>query len=312
MTPPRTVVVIGASGFVGSAVVRALEARGTTVTALHAPRLRPIHPDRAAEGLRSLTGEIAAFARDLEGADAVVNAAGIADSTSADGASLTAANALLPGYIGAACAIAEVPRFVQVSSAAVQGRAPVLDSSPVVAPLSPYARSKALGESLARGASQGTVVYRPPGVHGASRRVSQAIARLARSPLSCVARPGTSPTPQALLPNVADAIAFLATTEIQPPSTVAHPSEGLTTVSLLHLLGGRVPREIPRPLAKGVVALLTAAGRAVPYLGANARRLEVLWLGQPQADSWLSSAGWAPPLGQDAWQALGRELAVHR
>lgn len=135
------------------------------------------------------------------------------------------------------------------------------------------------------------------------------MARLARSPLSSVARPGSSPSPQALLDNVADAIAFLATTGMQPPPIVAHPSEGLTAANLLELLGGRVPREIPRPLARGAVALLTMVGRAVPYVGANARRVEMLWFGQSQATSWLSEAGWEPPLGHDAWLALGRRLA---
>lgn len=259
--------------------------------------------------MASLTDDIAELARQLEGVDAVVNAAGLAEATSADVGSLTAANALLPGIIGMACGVAGVPRLVHVSSAAVQGRAETLDASSDVEPLTPYARSKTLGEHLVRLANSGAVVYRPPGVHGRSRRVSQSMARLARSPLASVARPGSSPSPQALLRNVADAVAFLATTARQPPPIVAHPSEGLTTASLLELLGGRAPREIPRPLASGTVALLAAVGRAIPYVAANARRVEMLWFGQAQAASWLSEAGWEPPLGLEAWKALGRELA---
>ena len=309
VTGPGSVVVLGSSGFVGSAVAQQLRARGATVVEVRAPRLCPIHPDRVTDALSSLAGDIADFALQLEGVDAVVNAAGHAEATSADVASLTAVNALLPGFIGMACVIAEVSRFVHVSSAAVQGRAPTLDSSPEVAPLSPYARSKALGERLVRRTNPEAVVYRPPGVHGGSRRVSQMMARLARSSLSSVARPGSSPSPQALLKNVADAIAFLTLIEVQPPPIVAHPSEGLTTASLLEFLGGHAPREIPRPLARATVALLTAVGRKVSYVGANARRVEMLWLGQPQATSWLSEVGWEPPLGQDAWKALGRELA---
>ena len=205
--------------------------------------------------------------------------------------------------------MAGVPRFVQVSSAAVQGRTDVLDSSPNVAPFSPYSRSKALGALLARKAHPGTVEYRPPGVHGVDRRVSQMTARIARSRISSVARPGSSPSPQALLKNVADAIAFLATSQVPPPAIVAHPSEGLTTASVLVLLGRRQPLEIPRALAKSVVAMGMACGRVVPPVAVNTRRIEMLWFGQSQAPSWLTDAGWKPPAGQDAWKELGRLLA---
>ena len=223
---------------------------------------------------------------------------------------MTAANGIVPGYLAMAAARAHIPRFVQVSSAAVQGRSSVLDSSPLVAPFSPYSRSKALGELLAGEAHDGAVAYRPPGVHGPDRRVTQLMARIARSPISSVARPGSSPSPQTLLKNVADAIAFLATTEAQPPAIVAHPSEGLTTASVLTHLGGREPREIPRALAKTIVAVLTACGKVLPQVAANARRVEMLWFGQSQTPSWLTEAGWSPPAGHEAWRELGLQLAV--
>ena len=310
MSDPGEVVVFGATGFVGAAVARALRARGAVVVQMSAPRLPPTGPERVEGALGELTDDIAALAQRLAGADCVVNAAGAAEATSPDEDSLTAANAMLPGYLAMAATLGGVPRFVHVSSAAVQGRTRVLDSSPSVTPFSPYSRSKALGERLARKAHTGTVVYRPPGVHGADRRVSRVMARVARSPLSSVARPGTSPTPQTLLANVGDAIAFLATTTTQPPAIVAHPSEGLTTAGLLVLLGGRPPREVPRALARVVVAVVTASAHAVPQVAANARRLEMLWFGQSQAPSWLTHAGWSPPAGRDAWQELGRLLAT--
>ena len=134
-------------------------------------------------------------------------------------------------------------------------------------------------------------------------------ARIARSPISSVARPGSSPSPQTLLKNVADAIAFLATTEAQPPAIVAHPSEGLTTASVLTFLGYRQPLVIPRALAKMLVAVLTAGGKLMPPVAANARRVEMLWFGQSQAPSWLTEAGWSPPAGHDAWKELGRMMA---
>ena len=77
---------------------------------------------------------------------------------------------------------------------------------------------------------------------------------------------------------------------------------------MLTFLGGRQPLEIPRVLAKAVVAMLNAGGKAIPQIAANARRVEMLWFGQSQAPSWLTEAGWSPPAGHDAWVRLGLEL----
>lgn len=306
---PQRVVIFGGTGFVGAEVGLALRARGAVVVPLTTPRLRSANPEDARDILDGLTDEIARLADQLLGADCVVNAAGVAEASNRDEGVLTAANGILPGFLARAAATANVPRFVQVSSAAVQGRARVLDSSPSVSPFSPYSRSKVLGEIQVRLGHPRAVTYRPPGVHGPDRRVSQMAARIARSPISSVARPGSSPSPQAMLRNVADAIAFLATTDVEPPANVAHPSEGLTTASVLTFLGGRRPLEIPRIVAKAAIIMLNSSAKVVPRIAANARRLEMLWFGQSQAPSWLTEAGWSPPAGHDAWQELGRILA---
>jgi nucleoside-diphosphate-sugar epimerase len=305
----KQVVVFGATGFVGAEVVRALRDRGVAVLAMTTPRLPPVRADQVEDFLHDFSDDIANLARRLGQADCVVNSAGFAEAASTDEGLLIAANSLVPGYLATATFMAGVPRFVQVSSAAVQGRKEVLDSSFAVAPFSPYSRSKTLGALLARKAHPGTVEYRPPGVHGADRQVTQMTARIARSRVSSVARPGSSPSPQALLRNVGDAIAFLSTSQVPPPAIVAHPSEGLTTASVLTLLGGRRPLEIPRTLAKSVVAMGMAVGKIIPPVAANIRRVEMLWFGQSQASSWLTEAGWKPPAGHDAWKELGHLLA---
>ena len=309
MTKSKRVVVFGATGFVGTGVVAALRDRGVTVLPMTTPRLPSLRADHAEGFLQYSSDNIGRLARHLCETDCVVNSAGVAEAASADEGSLTAANGVVPGYLAMAAFMAGVPRFVQVSSAAVQGRRDVLDSSTNVSPFSPYSRSKVLGALLARKAHPGTVEYRPPGVHGVDRRVSQVTARIARSRISSVARPGSSPSPQALLTNVADAIAFLATVEVPPPAIVAHPSEGLTTASVLVLLGSRRPFQIPRALGKLFVAMGMACGSVLPQVSVNTRRIEMLWFGQSQAPSWLTDAGWSPPAGQDAWKELGRLLA---
>lgn len=309
MTPPLRIAVVGGSGFVGSSVVAALTDQGHDVQSLRAPRLPPMPASSGHAYIRD-SDTVDELADLFAGYDSVVNAAGNPDASDRNSGALTAANGVLPGILAAACTAARwKPRFVHVSSAVVQGRLSVLDASTQTQGFSSYADSKILGERLVHEfAPQVGVVYRPPSVHARDRRVTRMTGRVARSPLATVARPGSSPSPQALVANVGSAIAYLATCGPKPPAVVAHPSEGLTTSSLMAALGGRHPREIPRPLARAIVHSLEGAGRFAPPLAANARRLEMLLFGQQQAMSWLTEAGWRPPAGPAEWHRLGADL----
>jgi dTDP-4-dehydrorhamnose reductase len=309
MTAAKNILVFGASGFVGRAVVQALEQEGHRVMTQPAPRLSAMDEEAAREFAVSAP-VTQALSEQMSSVEAVVNAAGNPDASETDTDALIAANGALPGVLAAAArAAAGQPRFVHVSSAVVQGRAPRLDASPAAGGFSAYARSKVIGEQLVREhGGERCVVYRPPSVHAPDRRVTRMTGRIARSPLATVARPGSRPTPQALVANVASAVAFLATTPLSPPPVVIHPWEGLTTAGLMESLGGKQPRELPAWLCGAVTGSLRAAGRAVPRLAADARRVEMLWFGQQQADSWLTDAGWEGPAGPDAWRALGQQL----
>lgn len=299
MTTP--VAVVGATGFVGKHVSDALAQRGHEVRSVRAPRLLP------GMDSRQYQEHVARLTEQFMNCLCVVNAAGIARAA-AGKALLDQANGLMPALVAEAAATASL-RMVHVSSAAVQGRRPVLDSKPEVAPFSPYSESKAVGElRLLENGHGDLCIYRPPGVHGRDRSVTQTIARIARGPLSTVASPGTDNTPQALVENVADAVAFLTTTELSLPRIVHHPSEGLTTESLLHALGGRPPKMLPRSLARHTIGSLYAGARARPGLEGQVRRVELLWLGQEQAPSWLSKVGWRPVAGADRWIDLGRQF----
>lgn len=303
------VIVVGASGFVGRNVTEALHDAGHDVVPVRAPRLAPVAPS----DLHSYSAP-PTLRHELEehfaGADSIVNAAGDPDASSRDLARLCAVNALLPGVLASIAAdCSQRPRFVHVSSAVVQGRAKVLDSSVRVDPFSPYAQSKILGEdAVRRNLPVGHVIYRPSSVHDPSRRVTRTVARLAGSPLRSIAGGQTRPSPQAHITNVASAVAFLATTEREVPGTVIHPWEGLTTLSLMQLLGGRDPRVVPETYARLIVATLAQAGRLAEPLAANARRIEMMWFGQRQDQSWLSSAGWSPPVGAEGWKQLRRDV----
>jgi len=294
------VAVVGASGFVGSAASAALRNRGHNVIPVRAPRLKAGNDSALAAAANGALEFATAYS------DAIVNCAGVPEATGAAAESMTGANAVLPGLI-AEIAFNSGIRLVHVSSAAVQGRRPLLDATHELSPFSPYSESKAAGE-LAALAYPTTVVYRPPGVHGEQRQVTRTIARIARSPLASVAGSGRANSAQALIENVGDAIAFLATCEAQPPSVVSHPSEGLTVAGLLEDLGGKTPRHIPQTLARSVVAAAFLAARTRVGLNGTARRLEMLWFGQDQAPSWLTAAGWKPPRDRTAWREIGQAL----
>ena len=299
------IAVVGASGFVGTAVREYLTSQGHEVVAVHAPRVASADVEGGVDAQNASSDALAAEFREVS---AVVNCSGNPDASEQNSDALLAANAVSPAVVARAARLAGVQRLIHVSSAVVQGRRPNLDESDETEEFSSYAFSKAEGERRVRLEFPQTTVYRPPSVHAASRRVTSMTARIAGSPMATVAAPGDQPSPQALIGNVASAIAFLAVTEKSPPPVVIHPWEGLTSVDVMELLGGKRPVVLPRGLARGVCQALELVGRRVSVVAANARRVEMLWFGQNQAGSWLTSAGWTPPFGKDAWRKLGDDI----
>lgn len=308
MSSPR-IAVIGATGFIGRHVCAVIESRGATPIRVEAPRLASAPPSQIYDRIAVDTDNFERLRRIFLEVDVVINAAGIANPRSNLTGALASANSVLPGIAGRACRAAGVERFIQVSSAAVQGRVATLDARPAARGFSDYSWSKVVGERAALhwGPTE-TIVFRPPGVHGADRSTSRLMTSVASSAFSAASRPGTQPTPQALIENVADAIVFLARYPGHVDPIVHYPWEGLTTASLMHILGNRKPLLIPPLLASGVVSSLYRLSVLFPGLRASTRRLEILWFGQAQAASWLEANGWEPPLGLNKWRSLGRLL----
>lgn len=278
-------VVVGGSGFIGSAVARALQERGWEVMLHRAPRLRTsaTSPQQIVEEAYSALDAI----HRIPHAEVLINAAGVSSAGSKGSDSLRGANSLLPTMLAIHSQRRDSSRYIHISSTAVQGHTRELDNSFKHQAGTPYAQSKALAEqSLLTLNLDNQVIHRPTSVHGSGRRVTQALQKLARSKGAAVAYPGNRPTPQVHVKQVALAVALISESTA-PPQIVVQPNEGFTTSTILELLGGKPPREIHPLVAKSILGSAKACGQLSPYAAAQARRIEMLMFGQRQKPGWL-------------------------
>lgn len=283
-------VVFGASGFVGGAIFRALEIRGTTPSSLQAPRLEAKCGSSSADlvaMLAELQDEIEGIAGHLRSGDIVINAAGLAEPDSPATTALFGANALLPLVLAEAASRAQVRHFLHLSSAAVQGNAKILDTNPHTAAFSAYSQSKSVGESVLlsmSSTSMGITVVRATSVQGPNRSTTQMLQRIASSRLASVAHPGTQPTSVSSIYGLVDFVLATAKSPQELPQIALQPWEGGTVKSVLELAGGgKKPVVLPTSLCLIIIACGRAASRLLGgrFTG-HVRRLELMWFGQAQ------------------------------
>ncbi|MBM7051001.1 NAD(P)-dependent oxidoreductase [Rothia sp. ZJ1223] len=342
--------VIGASGFVGSAILARLRAEGTEADPIEAPRLSTHATDAKTliKEARRLEAIIDSLADSFAGAEVVINASGLAAPSQQDLAPLVGANALLPAVIAIAAQRTGIKRLIHMSSAAVQGNVEVLDSTPVTQPFSAYSFSKALGEEVllnlerfinkqaAAGAAPGSAhsdfpaapasapatvaphhalelcIVRATSVMGRGRRTTEAFARFASSPLASVAA-GNHRTPIASNYALAEFTVKVGAFDGHLPSIVLQPWEGATAKSVLVDAGRRLPLQIPVSIARAAVAAGYAISEALgDRFQAPVRRIELMWFGQDQDDSWAQEHQLIPTprvseVLRDAHTALGKK-----
>ena len=301
------VALLGSTGFIGTALATHLATKQVRVCQVKAPRLdwprdTPVQPDGSVADLAP--DVVDALARSFDGVDVVINAAGVAQATAQVSPALYGANGLLPLVIARACALARVRRFIHLSSAAVQAEG-VLDETDRCVAHTPYARSRVLGERLLLGFDGvETVVFRPTSVHGPRREMTRSLVRFASSPVSLVAGDGSAPTPQVLVAEVAACVAHVASAIETVPPIVLQPHNGMTTGSLLRILGNREPRHLTSPVARVLHRGVLAAGKHSARAAAYANRMDVLLFGRRQVPGWLAENGWVTALRPDLWADL--------
>ncbi|UWX96217.1 NAD-dependent epimerase/dehydratase family protein [Arthrobacter zhaoxinii] len=298
--PAPVWVVLGATGFIGSAVRSALAEHGVSVRSVSAPRLRAegtspaaLHAEAAA-----LDTEHSLLVNAFAGADVVVNAAGLATPGATDSPELRGANSLLPALAADAADAAGVRRFVHLSSAAVQGHRPFLDESTHVEPFSAYSRSKALGEqvlSARAGGSCSVATVRATSVQGPGRATTAKLARLAASPLASVAGPGTAPSPVSSVHSLVDFVLRVGFHRGPVPAVVLQPWEQASVSAVLEAAGGRRPAHLPAWFCRAALRCgYTVSSLAGERLHGALRRVEMMWFGQRQEPGWAESTGNVP------------------
>ena len=309
--------VLGASGFVGSAIVDELKQRGVTVVAMPAPRLRSAalsgpttqsaQPAQqiVAEAQAQVAGSAILECREalrtaFAGFDVVVNAAGLATPGDGESPELTGANGLLPTVAAMAARDAGVRRFVHLSSASVQGHRRVIDESADRAPFSAYSRSKALGEQAlelvsAQLAPLSLVTVRATSVQGPSRPTTQSLIKVASSPIASVAAPGNFVTPVSSIDALAWFVVETGQYAGQVPAVILQPWEGLSVSDVLTAAGGRTPHRLPQFLCRWILSAGYFTSRLLgEKLHGPLRRVELMWFGQEQTPGWAASVGLIP------------------
>lgn len=199
-TMAEKILVTGSTGFIGTRMVEALLAEGSSVRVLLRPESRQVSGrpagSRMVEEFRAGYGDPEALGQAVEGVDRIVHLAGVTRAVDEAGFIdgnvrpvenlLDAVNRCNPG----------LKRFLLVSSLAAAGPAsapmPGVRETDKPAPVSAYGRSKLLGEQAARrrAGEVPLTIVRPPAVYGPGDKDILEVFRMMRQGVLVSAGPG--------------------------------------------------------------------------------------------------------------------------
>jgi nucleoside-diphosphate-sugar epimerase len=178
--------VTGAAGFLGTALVRALSARGDAVRAL----VRRPSSDLELPGVEVTLGDVTdagALLEAVRGVDVVFHLAGVRRATDPEEFRRVNAGSTRAALEACLAAGPRLARFVLAGSLAAAGpsRTPRREDEPL-APVEPYGVSKAEAERIALGYADRlpVTVARPPRIMGAGDRENLLFFRLAKARLA--------------------------------------------------------------------------------------------------------------------------------
>jgi dihydroflavonol-4-reductase len=255
--------VTGATGFVGSHLVDALQRCGCEVTAL--ARSRAKARDLSARGVQVRFGHLhdpAGLEQAVQGQDQVFHVAGVVAARNEE--DFFRANRDGTANVVRAAEQAAVSRFVMVSSLAAAGPAPIgvpLTGREVPRPVTAYGRSKLAAEEMVRTARCPWTIVRPPIVYGPRDREVLKIFRLARLGIAPVFGDGRQELSAVHAADLATALVHVATSPVSMGRTyhACHP-EIFTSRELGRTVGesmGRAVTIITIPHRLGWIALAT-------------------------------------------------------
>lgn len=317
-----TVIVTGATGFIGGHVAREIARRGLPVVALHR---RPSPPPRT-RGVDWLSYDD--WERGGEPASALVHAAAVRHRHGVPADEYGRQNVALTARLLAA-ARGRVGRFVDVSSIAVFGwpKDLPIDESCAFAPVGPYGRSKVATEQMVRDSGLPYAIVRPSITYGPgdTNGMIDKLFRLLRAGRYRVVGAGTSRVQLVFVEDLAFAIAEAALRPgLDGAEFICTYREPISMLRLSALAGEAAGRPVPSlrvplPLAfaAGVTfELLERLGLRFPGGEPPVTREKLLTVTVDRAyriDRMRGLLGWEPPTSYEAGlreTALAQEASL--
>lgn len=262
--------VTGATGFVGSHLVEALQRGGVEVTALaRSPQKASVLSER---GVRVVSGDLhdqAGLERAVESQDIIYHVAGVVAARGE--AEFFGANRDGTRNVLTAAEHRGKPRFVLVSSLAAGGPAPrgaPLTGREPARPVTAYGRSKLAAEEIVRSSSLQWSIVRPPLVYGPRDREVLKVFRLARFGIAPVFGDGAQELSAVHAADLADALMAVGSSVATVGGTynACHP-EVFTSAEFGRAIGAVMGRTV------GTIRIPALLGRVLLSVTETSARL---------------------------------------